>query len=246
MQLTRALLIAAVGAVLAAPAVAQDEPAEDPAGEAPEAAQEAAPDPEGAAEPGEGEGAAAAGEGQAEGAATPAEPEVVEVVRDEFQDWQVRCAPDESDCFLYQLALDQEDNPVAEVSVLKLPEAAEAAAGVTIVTPLGTLLTEGIVMQVDEGEARQFPFSFCTQVGCFARFGVDTPSVNAMKRGATVRLRLVSVAQPQQPVQLDVSLAGFTAAFDSLEAPELPAAPGAPADPAPLVPEDPAPLAPAE
>ena len=74
------------------------------------------------------------------GAGDPAQPEVMEIVRDTFGDWQVRCAPDGNECFMYQLAVDAEKNPVAEVSILKLPDAAEADAGVTVVTPLGTLL----------------------------------------------------------------------------------------------------------
>ena len=45
-------------------------------------------------------------------------------------------------------------------------------AGVTVVTPLGTLLTAGVVVQVDTGEQRQYPFAWCSQVGCFARFGL--------------------------------------------------------------------------
>ena len=121
-------------------------------------------------------------------------------------------------------ALDQAKNPVAEVSILKLPETAQAAAGVTIVTPLGTLLPSGVVLQVDTGEKRQYPFAWCSQVGCFARFGLDEPAVAAMKRGKGGKITLVSIGKPDQPVMLDLSLTGFTAAFDSLEMPTQPAA----------------------
>jgi invasion protein IalB len=164
-------------------------------------------------------------------------------VRDTFGAWEVRCAPDGDECFMYQLALDEKKNPVAEVSILKLPEAAEADAGVTVVTPLGTLLTAGVALQVDGGERRQYPFGYCIQVGCFARFGLAQPSLDALKRGKTGELTLVSVAQPNAPLTLDLSLSGFTAAFDSLEA--LPAPAGAPAPaPAPAPALEPAPLAP--
>ena len=100
----------------------------------------------------------------------------MEIVRDTFGDWQVRCAPEGNECFMYQLALDESKNPVAEVSVLKLPDQSEAAAGVTIVTPLGTLLPHGVVVQIDAGEQRQYPFAWCSQVGCFARFGLAKPA----------------------------------------------------------------------
>ena len=122
-----------------------------------------------------------------------------------------------------------EENPVAEVSILKLPEEAEADAGVTVVTPLGTLLPQGVVVQIDTGEQRQYPFAWCSQVGCFARFGLARPSIDAMKRGKAGKLTLHAVAAPEQPVTLALSLTGFTAAYDSLAVPTVPAAAAAPA-----------------
>ena len=77
-------------------------------------------------------------------------------------------------------------------------------------------------MQVDGGEKRQYPFAWCSQVGCFARFGLDKPRIDALKRGKAGKITLVSVGRPEAPVVLDLSLSGFTAAFDSLAAPVLP------------------------
>jgi invasion protein IalB len=170
----------------------------------------------------------------------------MEIVRDKFGDWEIRCAPEGNECFMYQLALDAQQNPVAEVSILKLPEQAEATAGVTVVTPLGTLLTAGVIMQIDTGEKRQYPFAWCSQVGCFARFGLDRGGVDAMKRGNAANVTLISVGSPETPVTLALSLSGFTAAYDALEVPVVPAqapAPGPAAAPAPAAPLDPAPLA---
>jgi invasion protein IalB len=191
-------------------------PTDAPPADAPAAQTGAAPAPaaDGAAAP-------------TTGAGDPAQPEVMEIVKATYDDWQVRCAPDGNECFMYQLALDQEDNPVAEVSIVKLPASSDAAAGVTVVSPLGTLLTTGVVMQIDSGEKRQYPFAWCSQVGCFARFGLAQQGVDAMKRGNASTLSLVSVNRPDAPVVLAVSLKGFTAGFDSLETPASP--PGAPA-----------------
>ena len=211
------LLATALGLALAAPLAAQEAPAPAPApAEAPAAAAPAAPAPEApAAAPAAGAAATAPGD--------PAKPEVMEIVKDTFGDWQVRCAPDGKECFMYQLALDEAKNPVAEVSILKLPEQADAEAGVTVVTPLGTLLTTGVVVQVDTGEKRQYPFAWCSQVGCFARFGLDKPSLDGLKRGKQATISLISVGRPEHPVQLALSLSGFTAAYDALETPVLPA-----------------------
>jgi invasion protein IalB len=159
----------------------------------------------------------------------------MEIVRETFGDWQIRCAPDGDECFMYQLALDTEKNPVAEVSLLKLPEVAEAAAGATVVTPLGTLLPNGVVLQVDDGEARQYPFAWCSQVGCFSRFGLAESAIEGMKRGKLAKITLISVAAPERPVTLDLSLTGFTDAYNALAVP--PAPPGA--QPAPAAPAQP-------
>ncbi len=251
----QSLILAALGLALAAPVAAQDTaptaPAADaPAAEAPAtpAAEAPAADQPAADQPAADQPAAPAGDATAPAdgaAATPPQPEVMEIVRDKFGDWEVRCAPQGNECFMYQLALDAQKNPVAEVSILKLPEQAEATSGVTVVTPLGTLLTAGVVLQVDNGEKRQYPFAWCSQVGCFARFGLNKPATDGMKRGKAANITLISVGQPEQPVTLALSLSGFTAAYDSLEVPTPPAAPaaGAPAAAAPAAPEAVAPLA---
>ena len=204
-----AISLAATGAAGAQTATETPEPATPAAAPETPAAENATPD----AAPAEAAGTETATAGD------PAAPEVMEIVRDTFGDWEVRCAPQGEDCFMYQLAMDSQNNPVAEVSILKLPEGSEAAAGVTMVTPLGSLLQSGIVLQVDQGEARQYPFNWCSQVGCFARFGLTQESINSMKRGRTATVMLASVAAPEAPVSLNLSLTGFTAGYDSLVAP---------------------------
>lgn len=241
------LTLAAIGLALATPLVAQEAPAPAAPETAPAAAPETAPTTAPAtAAPAEAAPAAAPAapgtEGAAAGApaaggaapATPQQPQVMEIVKDTFGDWQVRCAPEGNECFMYQLALDGQKNPVAEVSILKLPEVAEAEAGVTVVTPLGTLLPDGLALQIDGGETRQYPFVWCSQVGCFSRFGLAKPTLDGMKRGKAGKITLVSVGAPQTPVVLALSLTGFTDAWNSLELPPNP--PGAVAAPAPGAP----------
>ncbi|MEX5728875.1 invasion protein IalB [Rhodovulum iodosum] len=145
-------------------------------------------------------------------------------VRDTHGDWQLRCAraPEgQTDpCQLYQLLSDEQGNSVAEISIFPLPDGAngQAVAGATIVTPLETLLTEQLRVNVDDGEAKVYPFSWCNQVGCFARIGFTAEDVASFKRGAEAALRIVPVAAPDQQVVLRVSLSGFTAGFDALAA----------------------------
>ena len=137
----------------------------------------------------------------------------------EFTDWVLRCIRTESGedpCQLYQLLQDQEGNSVAEISVFPLPEGQQAQAGVTIITPLETLLTEQVTMQIDEAQAKRYPFTFCAAVGCVARIGLLAEEVDAFRRGNAAVVRIVPAAAPDQEVVLNVSLRGFTAGFQAL------------------------------
>jgi invasion protein IalB len=137
----------------------------------------------------------------------------------EFTDWVLRCVRTESGndpCQLYQLLADQDGNSVAEISVFPLPEGQQAEAGVTIITPLETLLTEQVTLRVDEGQAKRYPFTFCAAVGCVARIGLLPDEVDGFRRGSRAQVRIVPAAAPDQEVILNASLAGFTAGLQAL------------------------------
>ncbi|EYD71660.1 invasion associated locus B family protein [Limimaricola hongkongensis] len=148
----------------------------------------------------------------------PGQPYVAET----HGDWSLRCMRVEEGetepCQLYQLLEDGEGNAVAEVTVLPLSAQAQAAAGVTVTAPLGTLLTEALSISIDGGEAARYPFSFCNAAGCVSRFGLSEQQLSAFKRGRAGMLRIVPVAAPDQEVNLDMSLSGFTAGFDAVSA----------------------------
>ncbi len=221
---TRILAAAMVAAWTTLPALAQDTtatdttPAETTAGETDAGAEDTATD-EAATEDTATDGSATDA-GAADGAATAATaadlPDTLDI--ETFGDWELRCDTASGGCFMYQLASDPQGNPVSELTLVQLPEEGEAVAGVTAITPLGTLLNEGLVMQVDQGQARQYPYNWCTRSGCFARFGLTQAEVNSLKAGNVARLRLLSASAPDQPVILEVSLTGFTAAYEALGA----------------------------
>jgi invasion protein IalB len=137
----------------------------------------------------------------------------------EFTDWVLRCVRTESGndpCQLYQLLSDANGNSVAEISVFPLPAGQQAEAGVTIITPLETLLTEQVTVSIDETQAKRYPFTFCAAVGCVARIGLVADEVEAFRRGTAAQVRIVPAAAPDREVVLRVSLAGFTAGFQAL------------------------------
>ena len=148
------------------------------------------------------------------------EPQVGQTyVAEVFTDWELRCVRVESGedpCQLYQLLRDEEGNAVAEFSIFTLPDGQEAAAGATVITPLETLLTAQLRLAVDDGEGKRYPYSFCTQVGCFARLGFLASEVEEFKRGSVTNVTILAAGAPDLPVELTLSLSGFTAGWERL------------------------------
>ncbi|WP_128254037.1 invasion associated locus B family protein [Falsirhodobacter deserti] len=142
-------------------------------------------------------------------------------VEAEFEQWEQRCINDQQGndrCQLYQLLQDDEGNNVAEFSLFNLPEGQQAAAGATIIVPLETLLTANLSMKVDSAQAKVYPFTWCSTVGCVARVGFTQAEVDALKGGSKAELTIVPVVAPDEKVTLDLSLAGFTAGYDAVVA----------------------------
>lgn len=144
-------------------------------------------------------------------------------VKESFGDWQLRCVLDSSDaevCQLYQLMQDSDGNSVAEINLFPLPEGQQAVAGANIVTPLETLLTASLRLAVDGGQAKRYPYSFCSQAGCFSRIGLTAEEIAGFRRGSAARVTIVPAAAPDATVELSLSLTGFTAGYNALVASE--------------------------
>ncbi|EKX59098.1 invasion associated locus B family protein [Cereibacter sphaeroides] len=202
----KTLCVMALGIALAPAAWAQDTPAA-PAAEAP-AAQ--APT-----------GGAAAPQGLSMGQEDPADGIGSTYVAATHGDWEQRCVRTEDGadpCQMYQLLKDGEGNSVAEISMFALPAGQQAAAGATIVAPLETLLTANLTMGVDAAKPKVYPFSWCNRAGCFARVGFTQAEVDAFKKGNKSVVTIVPAVAPDQKVALNVSLKGFTAAYDAVKA----------------------------
>ncbi len=149
-------------------------------------------------------------------------------VAETFTDWSLNCivsGTGNDPCRFIQVLNNGEGGRVAQVSIVPLPPGRGVAAAAIIETPLGTLLRVprsaeelaqpgGLRIQVDNGELRVFQFTFCTEGGCVAEIGMEDSLVNAFKRGNVAKITIWSVDAPDQPVELSLSLSGFTAGFD--------------------------------
>ena len=139
-------------------------------------------------------------------------------VREVVQDWAIQCVKTETGedepCQMYQLLQNEAGNPVAEVSLFKLPQGGQAVAGATVIVPLETALQAQLRIAVDGAQSKRYPYSLCNQIGCFARIGLTNSDLNGFKRGAKAVVTVVPFVAQDQQIQLEMSLNGFTASFD--------------------------------
>ena len=140
--------------------------------------------------------------------------------REQIVDWTIRCIrqenPDEEVCQMYQLLKNTDGSGVAEVSLVPVRGNPEAAAAASVMTPLGTMLRPGLVLAVDTDDPLRFPFTVCSQQGCLSRFGVTDELLEKMKSGNSAVVEIVAAVSPDRPVFLDISLSGFTRAYEVL------------------------------
>ncbi|OJI95679.1 invasion protein IalB [Planktotalea frisia] len=139
-------------------------------------------------------------------------------VREVVQDWEIQCVKTETGedepCQMYQLLQNEAGNPLAEVSLFKLPQGGQAVAGATVIVPLETALQAQLRIAVDGAQSKRYPYSLCNQIGCFARIGLTNSDLNGFKRGAKAVVTIVPFVAQDQQIQLEMSLNGFTASFD--------------------------------
>ena len=162
---------------------------------------------------------------EADTAREPGEPYVADV----FTDWELRCITGAEEgqaerCEMFQLLLDEQDNPVAVFRVsVPLVDVEDQVAAAVIVTPIETLLTPGIRVRIDESEPVGVPFTLCEETGCLARIPLTEENVAAFQAGGDVFLEIFALVRSDLgeiggvPVALTASLRGFTAAYDALQ-----------------------------
>ena len=137
-------------------------------------------------------------------------------------DWVIQClrvAEGPEPCEMAQLLLDDEGIARGQVSIFPVPEGGQVAAGGTIIVPLGTILTEQISIQVDSGPTKRYTFLLCTADGCISRVGFLPEDITAFKRGAVAKVSMVIANQTEQRIVANMSLKGFTAAFEEITNP---------------------------
>ena len=135
-------------------------------------------------------------------------------------DWEVACAQSGSPCIMAQIGNDAKGTPILEMSLRKLPQpqsvqGVEVVAVTDIITPLAVVLTAGLVMRIDTAEEQRAPYQICTAQGCLVREPLTLEAISRFQKGGKAKLTVVSAEQG--PVDITISLIGFTKAYKSLK-----------------------------
>lgn len=85
-----------------------------------------------------------------------------------------------------------------------------------ILAPLGVILTQGMVMQIDQGKKLRLPFQVClgNPAACIIEGTMENDIIEAMKKGSAGRLEMVMIGN--RKVEVPFSLQGFTKSINSL------------------------------
>ena len=143
-------------------------------------------------------------------------------IKERFENWSLKCIKPMNSierCEANQIIFNQKQQPVAEISIIKLPKGQVAAAAATIIVPLKTILSEGLVLAIQELEPKKYQFKFCNSLGCYSQIGLTDDEVEALKRKEKASIFLKHISSGDQQIVIPMSLDGFTKTFSNVTQP---------------------------
>ncbi|TYO89628.1 invasion associated locus B family protein [Oceanicella actignis] len=147
----------------------------------------------------------------------PAAPREVEVAR--HGDWRVVCVPEGKPCVMLQDGFNAQGQKIMQVRIRKIPpqqtQAGTVEAAMQVAVPLGVLLPAGVRIQIDRDKPLVAGYTICDRGGCILQQPAPNRLIAAMKKGAKATFTIV--APPNREIPVDISLTGFTAAWNALE-----------------------------
>lgn len=135
-----------------------------------------------------------------------------------YNSWANQCETEPNTerkiCYSSQTILIKEkDVEILYIAIGHIPDSDKPLLRMT--TPLGTLLPEGMLLKVDDGEESRLPYVFCNRIGCHIEVGVTEKFLTAIKKGNKLNIRFLDLGGRE--FNVPVSLSGFTKAYDALE-----------------------------
>lgn len=120
----------------------------------------------------------------------------------------------------------QEDVDICNVQNIMVSDGGQLITGVSLIqvqgtanrelfqvtVPSGRMLPPGIGLQIDDGETQKLDYAVCMPDRCIAQAPLSQELVNSFKQGGEITL--TSVNFQEQPNPINVTLEGFTDAYD--------------------------------
>lgn len=141
------------------------------------------------------------------------------VLTETYESWTVQCVnttegeTTKRSCQMSQELLQQETRQ--RVVLFAVADAEKGAKG-TLVLPFGLRLSEGVRIELADAELARGAFTTCLPAGCLAELELQDASIKQL-RGAE-KITVVMVASNGQTARTELSLKGFSAAYDRLQA----------------------------
>jgi len=147
----------------------------------------------------------------------------------QFGNWNTRCEqyaskPDSKRCHAFvDVRVNDRKERILYLGLGYMPDTKPGTVFIFAVTPLGTMLQNGLRMSIDKKPPIDGPYLFCAPTGCQSEVTLTPEQLAALRRGGELEVRFELMEQGE--VNVPVKLNGFTKAFDSLPK-SAPARPG--------------------
>ena len=126
----------------------------------------------------------------------------------------------------FKACAEQGENTICNVQNIRTADTGQLLTAVSLIevegantqrifqvsVPSGRLVPPGIAMQVDDQKPVRIPYGLCLPDRCIAEVKLTDEMVGAFKRGGKMTLTSVNFQRKPNPIQ--ITLSGFTAAFD--------------------------------
>lgn len=129
-----------------------------------------------------------------------------------YQDWVVACQERDGQSFCVMRQVQSNTQTGQNVVTVEFSAAQDKLNG-ALLLPFGLLLSDGATVTIDgAGKSRALPFSTCVPQGCLAPISFEADDIAKLKGGTALNLAARSFSPPQ-PLELKISLKGFSAAL---------------------------------
>ncbi|CAM5350173.1 hypothetical protein MAUB1S_06050 [Mycolicibacterium aubagnense] len=132
-----------------------------------------------------------------------------------YQDWVVACQGRDAQSFCVMRQV-QSNNQTGQNVVTVEFSAVQGKLNGVLLLPFGLALADGASVKI-EGDAKSqpLPFSTCLPQGCLAPVSFEADDVAKLKGGTVLNIAARSFS-PSQPLDLKISLKGFSAALSRI------------------------------